>query len=158
MNNTVIPKIFPFVEESVNINYSENPDISSINIHCHNFIEFAYVSDGYGVETINQETFEVKPGYFSIIYPWQTHEIHFRRGTSLKYYHVAISMDNFFGAGSVALELKDLFFPVGIQQFNILHLFRGQRHGTAQPDISGDAQRIHHPQQVVGIGCKIENL
>lgn len=108
-----IPKLFPSVEQSVIVRYSEDPILSSIGIHSHNFIEFGYIIEGYGVETINQDSFDIKPGYFSIIYPWQTHELRFNPGKTFKYFFVAISMDNFLGIGSVALELKDLFFRSG---------------------------------------------
>ncbi len=125
MKNANIPKLFPVVEESVAVTYSEYPDVSSISLHSHNFIEFAYVLQGHGWEGINRDRFQVKPGYFSIIYPWQTHELHFDQNSPLKYYHVAISMDNFFGAGSVALELKDLFFRSGYSSASSYVFFEG---------------------------------
>lgn len=107
------PQIFPNINESVLVACHEDPVTASISIHSHSFIEFAYVAEGYGVETINQSIYQMKPGYFSIIYPWQTHELHLRNDTPVKYYFVAISMDNFLGAGSVAIELKDLFLLAG---------------------------------------------
>lgn len=102
------PKQFLALNESVDVRYSENPADSSISVHSHNYIEFSYLVEGAGTETINREAFEMKPGYFSVIYPWQTHELRFTTDR-FRYYFVAISMDNFLGAGSVALELKDLF-------------------------------------------------
>lgn len=113
MHHTNYPKQFLTLDESVSVRYSENAVSSSISIHSHNFIEFSYLVEGYGTEVINRETFEMRPGYFSIIYPWQTHELYFRLDHGLKYYFVSISMDNFLGAGSVALELKDLFLLSG---------------------------------------------
>lgn len=106
------PKQFLALDESVNVRYSEDPASSAISVHSHNFIEFSYLVEGYGVETINNEVFAMRPGYFSIIYPWQTHELRFAT-EHIRYYFVAISMDNFMGAGSVALELRDLFLQSG---------------------------------------------
>jgi AraC-like DNA-binding protein len=113
MQSLNMPKLFLTLEESVTVSYSENPINASISIHSHNFIEFAYLVEGRGVEIINQDTFELRPGYFSMIFPWQTHELYFDPNYSVKYFFVAISMDNFLGAGSVALELKDLFIFSG---------------------------------------------
>lgn len=113
MTSSCFPKLFPTLEESVNVRYSELSYNASISIHSHNFVEFAYVVDGYGKELINQETFDLKPGYFSIIYPWQTHEVLFDSDCKVKYFFVGISMDNFLGAGSVAIDLKELFLHSG---------------------------------------------
>jgi AraC-like DNA-binding protein len=113
MQQSNYPKQFLTLDEAVDVHCSDDPVASSITIHSHNFIEFSYLAEGYGTETINRETFEMRPGYFSIIYPWQTHELHFTTDRHLKYYFVSISMDNFLGAGSVALELKDLFLLSG---------------------------------------------
>lgn len=107
------PEQFIAIDESVTIRYSENPQQSSYSLHSHNFVEFSYLAEGGGIETINQQAFELRPGYFSIIHPWQTHEIRFDTGRSFGYYHVAVSMDNFLGAGSVALDLKDIFLVTG---------------------------------------------
>lgn len=107
------PKQFGAIDESVAVRYSEDPCESSISIHSHDFLEFSYVAEGSGSETINQQVFPITPGYFSIIHPWQTHELQFDAGRNFSYYHVAISMDNFLGAGSVALDLKDVFLVTG---------------------------------------------
>jgi AraC-like DNA-binding protein/mannose-6-phosphate isomerase-like protein (cupin superfamily) len=119
------PKLFLSLEESVTVRYSEDPINASISIHSHNFIEFAYLVEGYGIETINQDIFELKPGYFSMIYPWQTHKLYFNPNCSVKYFFVSISMDNFLGAGSVALELKDLFFFSGSGSTPSTYYFEG---------------------------------
>lgn len=113
MHQTNFPKQFLTLDESVIVYYSENPVSSSISIHSHNFIEFSYLAEGYGTEIINRDIFEMKAGYFSIIYPWQTHELQLQATSDVKYYYIAISMDNFLGAGSVALDLKDLFLLSG---------------------------------------------
>lgn len=107
------PKQLVFLGESVEVRYSESPETSAISAHSHNFVEFSYLAGGSGIETINQEPFQMCPGYFSIIYPWQTHALQFDPNPSHSYYHVAISMDNFLGAGSVALDLKDVFMQTG---------------------------------------------
>ena len=110
MQRLDMPKLFLTLEESVNVRYTDDGINASSSIHSHNFIEFAYLVEGHGVEIINNNTFELGPGYFSMIFPWQTHELYFDHSYSVKYFFVAISMDNFLGAGSVALELRDLFF------------------------------------------------
>lgn len=109
MPKSSFPQLFSSIEGSVEVRFSDDAYISSIGIHSHNFIEFAYLAEGYGTEWINDETYSMKPGYFSIIYPWQTHAVQLDAKRPLKYYFTAISMDNFLGAGSVAVELKDLF-------------------------------------------------
>jgi AraC-like DNA-binding protein len=125
MKQLKVPKMFLTLEESVTVSYSEDPIKTSISIHSHNYIEFAYLVEGCGVEIINQNTFELRPGYFSMIFPWQTHELYFDPNYSVKYFYVAISMDNFLGAGSVALELKDLFFLSGFGSTPSVYYYQG---------------------------------
>lgn len=125
MKHLNVPKMFITLEESVTVSYSENPVNASISIHSHNYIEFAYLVEGRGIEIINQDTFELRPGYFSMIFPWQTHELYFDPNYSVKYFFVAISMDNFLGAGSVALELKDLFFFSGFGSAPSTYYYQG---------------------------------
>jgi AraC-like DNA-binding protein/quercetin dioxygenase-like cupin family protein len=125
MQRLNIPNLFLTLEESVNVRYSEDPKNASISMHSHNFIEFAYLVEGHGVEIINQDTFELRSGYFSMIFPWQTHELYFDPNYSVKYFFVAISMDNFLGAGRVALELKDLFFFSGSDSTPSTYYYEG---------------------------------
>jgi AraC-like DNA-binding protein/mannose-6-phosphate isomerase-like protein (cupin superfamily) len=117
------PKQFLSLDSSVNVRYSESPAESSISLHSHCFVEFSYLVEGRGTEIINQEAFEMRPGYFSIIYPWQTHELSF--DGPIKYFFVSISMDNFLGAGSVALDLKDMFLAPG-QNAPLGYYFTGE--------------------------------
>ena len=46
-----------------------------IALHRHNFIEMEFVLSGCGKEIINGIEHELKPGSFSIIFPWHMHEI-----------------------------------------------------------------------------------
>jgi AraC-like DNA-binding protein len=129
MQNAVYPMQFLTLNESVVVYYSDDPTYSSIAVHSHNFVEFSYLAEGHGIEMINNVAHEMKPGYFSIINPWQTHELQLDAGVKTKYFYIAISLDNFSGAGSVALDLRDLFLKTG-RDSQSYHYFTGEDYET----------------------------
>lgn len=47
--------------------------------HRHDFLEFSYVFEGSGYELINGVRHEMKPGTFTLVMPYQVHEIYVER-------------------------------------------------------------------------------
>ncbi|MCD9025160.1 AraC family transcriptional regulator [Cohnella silvisoli] len=47
-----------------------------IPLHHHDFLELSFVMNGYGTETLNGITHELKPGSISFLLPHHIHEIH----------------------------------------------------------------------------------
>ncbi|WP_094545521.1 AraC family transcriptional regulator [Petroclostridium xylanilyticum] len=76
--------------------------------HSHNFLEFSYVIQGMGRETINGKSHVMKPGTFSILLPYQVHSLYYDSNTPLKYYVVTISMELLIGKNNIFSELGEL--------------------------------------------------
>ncbi|XEC93784.1 helix-turn-helix domain-containing protein [Paenibacillus tarimensis] len=61
--------------------------------HRHDFLEFSYVVDGEGTESINGMRHEMIPGTFTFVLPYQVHEIFTAAGSTLVLYNCMFSMD-----------------------------------------------------------------
>lgn len=61
--------------------------------HRHDFLEFSYVVEGKGSETINGTSHPMEPGVFTFVLPYQIHEIHTDPGSSLTLFNCMFSMD-----------------------------------------------------------------
>ncbi len=61
--------------------------------HRHDFLEFSYVVEGRGSETINGTSHPMEPGVFTFVLPYQIHEIHTEPGQPLTLYNCMFSMD-----------------------------------------------------------------
>lgn len=55
--------------------------------HRHDFLEFSYVVDGSGIEIINGVEHPMRPGTFTLVMPYQYHEIHPAAGGHLSLYN-----------------------------------------------------------------------
>ncbi len=64
--------------------------------HRHDFLEFSYVLEGTGWETINGIRYRKQPGSFTFVLPYQVHEIHTDPGSCLKLYNAEFSMNLLF--------------------------------------------------------------
>ncbi len=93
---TYIPaylKTYPNMDTSSPIHLSQNRLYHGFRPHRHDFLEFSYVIDGQGSETINDVRHEMLPGTFTFVLPYQVHELFTEPGSTLVLYNCNFSMD-----------------------------------------------------------------
>ncbi|SEN06261.1 AraC family transcriptional regulator [Paenibacillus sp. OV219] len=75
--------------------------------HRHDFLEFSYVIEGEGWESINNVKHIMRPGTFTFVQPYQVHELFTEPGSKLVLYNCMFSMDLLMehGAGDSLAEL-----------------------------------------------------
>lgn len=75
--------------------------------HRHDFLEFSFVIEGEGWESINNVKHEMRPGTFTFVQPYQVHELFTEPGSKLVLYNCMFSMELFMehGAGDSLAEL-----------------------------------------------------
>jgi YesN/AraC family two-component response regulator len=61
--------------------------------HRHDFLEFSFVFEGSGLESINDTTHSMTPGTFTFLLPYQVHKIITDKGSKLQLYNCSFSMD-----------------------------------------------------------------
>jgi len=61
--------------------------------HRHDFLEFSYVIDGSGAETVNGVRHPMSPGTFTFVLPYQVHELFTERGGKLVLFNCMFSME-----------------------------------------------------------------
>lgn len=76
--------------------------------HRHDFLEFSYVVEGRGAETINDVKHAMVPGTFTFVLPYQVHEIFTDPGHKLVLFNSMFSMDLLMEPGNDQ-GLSDLF-------------------------------------------------
>lgn len=95
-------KIPEYLDECVNTHtdFPFNLEIhdrdTHMSVHRHNFAEFSYVIEGDGAELINGIRHDMLPGTFSLILPYQVHEIQVERGKSVRFFNCSMALDVFF--------------------------------------------------------------
>jgi len=87
-----------------------------INLHRHNFIEFIYVIEGYGIEEVNGVCHPLKRGVLSMILPYQYHKIWQDEHRMLRYYSVAMSMDYLMQSNNMSKIYIETFKMLDINQ------------------------------------------
>jgi AraC-like DNA-binding protein len=99
---TYIPaylKTYPNMDTSSPIYISQNRLYHGYRPHRHDFLEFSYVIDGRGSETINEIRHEMLPGTFTFVLPYQVHELFTEPGSTLVLYNCNFSMDLLMASG-----------------------------------------------------------
>lgn len=97
--------------------------------HRHDFLEFSYVVDGRGSESINDAKHQMLPGTFTFVLPYQVHELFTEPGSTLVLYNCMFSMDLLMEPGQES-GLMDLIDQNSMPPF---------------VQLSGpDNERIHH--------------
>ncbi|UKS25447.1 AraC family transcriptional regulator [Paenibacillus sp. HWE-109] len=81
---------------------------SWISPHVHNFIEFTYAIQGQAVEVINGVERVLRPGMFTLLFPYHVHEIRFEPGQELVLYVGAIGLKSFFDHSNSLFSLQGL--------------------------------------------------
>lgn len=61
-------------------------------IHRHSFVELQYFISGFGKEIINGISYRIRPGSFSLKFPWHAHEIEPDAGETLEIYKCSFRM------------------------------------------------------------------
>ena len=117
MTDTSFPRFLYQMEEAVHVRCSTRPNYRLR--HSHSFFEFSYVALGQGNESIDHRTFALRPGYFSVVSPTQTHQLQFDISQPALYYYVAVSLENFSGAGSLSLDLPGLVLASPLSGFPV---------------------------------------
>jgi AraC-like DNA-binding protein len=82
--------LFPF-------NMRINTLTKNFPAHRHDYLEFSYVIDGAGIELINGVKHPMRPGTFTLVLPYEVHELHVSTGDSLKLLNCNIGLDVLFG-------------------------------------------------------------
>ncbi|WP_214629060.1 helix-turn-helix domain-containing protein [Paenibacillus agaridevorans] len=86
-------KNYPNMNTSSPLHISLNTLHSGFRAHRHDFLEFSYVVDGSGSESINEVLHPMKPGTFTFVLPYQVHQIYTDPGSRLVLYNCMFSMD-----------------------------------------------------------------
>jgi len=93
---TYIPdylKTYPNMNTSSPLHISLNRLYHGFRPHRHDFLEFSYVVDGRGSESINDAKHQMLPGAFTFVLPYQVHELFTEPGSTLVLYNCMFSMD-----------------------------------------------------------------
>jgi len=104
-----IEEIFDYVSQRPQkfaLNFWEDPRY--FKLHRHNFVEFMYVVKGEGTEHINSISYNLKPGTFSIVMPYQIHRIDYSEQNPLSIYVVAISFEELLAPSSIFYRIGEL--------------------------------------------------
>lgn len=114
---SVYPGFLPDLNEKITHNYKGirysleyAQSVSNAAPHRHNFLEFTYVTKGFGSETINGVKHTMQPGTFTVLLPYHVHQIYSCTADPLSFYLGSISLEAFFGPSKNNLGLNDLLF------------------------------------------------
>jgi len=108
------------------LSVSLNEVKSHFPLHRHDFIEISYVVNGSGTEIINGRPHCMQPGTFSLLMPYQLHEIYADSPSTISLYSCGIDMGILGGAHTSGLGLDIVFthFGEGLPPF---HHFEGEQ-------------------------------
>lgn len=123
--------IFPqYIYEYPNM-YSEFPFHLAIHhlkrgvgAHRHDFVEVSLVIEGEGIERINGVTHRVKPGTFTLVLPYQIHEIYPDEHKELRLYNCMFGMNILFDTNT-DMGLRDILLEAETQRSPYMH-FEGK--------------------------------
>jgi AraC-like DNA-binding protein len=80
--------------------------------HGHDFIEFTYAIEGFGIESVNGIEHELIPGTFTLLFPHQIHEIKVNPEKAPVLYVCEIGLNALWDTSDSMLLLNDLLFNV----------------------------------------------
>jgi AraC-like DNA-binding protein len=109
-------KTYPNMNTASPLHISLNTLHAGFRAHRHDFLEFSYVVDGSGSETINGSPHPMKPGTFTFVLPYQVHQIYTDPGSKLVLYNCMFSMDLLMEAAKQE-KLMGLIDAVGAPSF-----------------------------------------
>ncbi|MCR8634051.1 AraC family transcriptional regulator [Paenibacillus radicis (ex Xue et al. 2023)] len=86
----VVPKYlthYPNMDSELPFHIKVNQLVNGFESHRHDYLEFSYVIEGSGSETINGVKHLMLPGTFTLVMPYQFHEIHSDPGSPLQLFN-----------------------------------------------------------------------
>lgn len=86
-------KTYPNMDTASPLHISLNTLTNGFRAHRHDFLEFSYVVEGQGSESINGVLHPMRPGTFTFVLPYQVHQIYTDNGSKLVLYNCMFSMD-----------------------------------------------------------------
>lgn len=86
-------KTYPNMESSFPFHFCRNTLDRGFRAHRHDYLEFSYVVNGRGAESINDVKHTMTPGTFTFVLPYQVHEIFTDPGEHLILFNCSFSMD-----------------------------------------------------------------
>lgn len=108
--------------------------------HRHDFLEFSYVVDGSGAETIDGVSHPMVPGTFTFILPYQVHELFTDPGSTLVLYNCNFGMDLLYESG-MSGGFGELF--AGLDDLPAYARFRGE----AMDEMRSRMEAMHRESQ-----------
>jgi|CZCB01.1.fsa_nt_gi AraC-like DNA-binding protein/mannose-6-phosphate isomerase-like protein (cupin superfamily) len=78
--------------------------------HRHHFLEFSYVISGSGKEIINGKEHKLKRGTFTLLLPYQVHEIWPDNAEGITLYNCNIGIEAFYGPNKLSNGLNEMIF------------------------------------------------
>ncbi|MDR6554800.1 AraC family transcriptional regulator [Paenibacillus qinlingensis] len=86
-------KTYPNMHSPFPFHLSRNTLEHGFRAHRHDYLEFSYVVEGRGAESINDVKHTMAPGTFTFVLPYQVHEIFTDPGQKLVLFNGMFSMD-----------------------------------------------------------------
>lgn len=120
---THFPDHFEEAKTKINIDYIVSK--RTYSVHSHNFVEFIFALDGSGVEIINGKEHEVTAGTFSMVMPYQVHELRCNPNHPLTFYCISINYERMLGLLDTTAPLLALILECSNSSKNHL-LFNGK--------------------------------
>ncbi|GKU78240.1 AraC family transcriptional regulator [Paenibacillus sp. L3-i20] len=93
-------KTYPNMNTVSPLHISLNRLPHGFRAHRHDFLEFSYVIEGTGSESINETKHPMSLGTFTFVLPYQIHELFTKPGSSLHLYNCMFGMDLLMESGS----------------------------------------------------------
>ncbi|MCL6458869.1 MAG: AraC family transcriptional regulator [Gorillibacterium sp.] len=86
----IVPKYFTHytnMDSELPFHIKVNRLVDGFESHRHDYLEFSYVIEGHGSESINGIKHPMQPGTFTLVMPYQFHEIHSEPDSPLKLFN-----------------------------------------------------------------------
>ncbi|MCZ8518085.1 MULTISPECIES: AraC family transcriptional regulator [Paenibacillus] len=83
---------YPYIDPGFPFHLSLNRIEGRFPAHRHDFLEFSLVTEGEGTETVNGGPHAMRPGVFTLLLPYQVHEISAKPGSALKLYNLMFDL------------------------------------------------------------------
>jgi AraC-like DNA-binding protein len=92
-------KSYPNMDSSSPLHIGLHRIPHGFRAHRHDYLEFSYVMEGAGAESVNDVKHDMTPGTFTFVLPYQVHEIYTAPDSTLVLFNCMFSMDLLIGAG-----------------------------------------------------------
>lgn len=107
-------------------------------LHYHDFVEFTYVIEGQGTESINGKKHQLLPGAASFLLPHHMHEVLGQPGTPVRKYCCMFNINMVFDS-DYDMELNNLVFKIGSELPSFAHF-----ESTLAAKMQGIFEDLHH--------------